>query len=108
MTDQKAPEQDNQPKVNREEQNRVIIPMMHRLLPPIVQAAALYHQLYPLDKTAPEVVDAVTVAVPLRHFMLMTSLVTNLCVMEQERRQAANDAKVSGEFPQDHIPEGAA
>jgi hypothetical protein len=34
--------------------------------------------------------------------------VTNLCVMEQERRQAANDAKVSDAFPQDHIPEGAA
>jgi hypothetical protein len=102
MTEQKAPEQDNTPKVNREEQNRALLPEMRRLLPPILKVGTIYQQAYPFDKTPAAVVDAVTVAVPLRSFMLMAGLVTNLCLMEEER------AKASVAFPQDHLPEGAA
>jgi hypothetical protein len=102
MTEQKAPEKGEHSGLTREEQNRRIIPAMRKLLPPVMQAATMFHQHYPLDRTPAAVVDAVTVPVPLRHFMLMVSLVANLCIMEEER------AKASVAFPQDHLPEGAA
>lgn len=81
---------DAQPEVKqrtKQEQINLLLPMMRRLLPQIVEVATLYHKNYPADTTAPEVVDAVTVAVPLRHFMVMTSIVTNLCVIAQEKER---------------------
>lgn len=73
----------------RQEQVDVLIPLMRRMLPQIVEVAQLYHTNYPVNKTLPEVVDAVTVAVPLRHFMVMASICTNLCVIAQEKEAAA-------------------
>jgi hypothetical protein len=52
-----------------------LIPTLRAMYPSIVQVAKMYTDAYPLDKTAPEVVDAVTVAVPLRTFMVMSALV---------------------------------
>jgi hypothetical protein len=69
----------------RQEQIDTLLPLMRRMLPGIVEVAQLYHKNYPVMTTLPEVVDAVTVAVPLRHFMVMASIVTNLCVIAQEK-----------------------
>lgn len=52
-----------------------LIPTLRSMYPNIVQVAKLYSDTYPHDKTAPEVIDAVTVAVPLRTFMVMSALV---------------------------------
>lgn len=88
MTTPEQAQADGQAKqeLTRQEQIDTLLPLMRRMLPQIVEVAELYHTNYPVNKTLPEVVDAVTVAVPLRHFMVMASIVTNLCVIAQEKK----------------------
>jgi hypothetical protein len=52
-----------------------LIPTLKSMYPNIVQVAKLYNDTYPHETTPPEVIDAVTVAVPLRTFMVMSALV---------------------------------
>jgi hypothetical protein len=52
-----------------------LIPTLRSMYPNIVQVAKMYNDAYPHESTAPEVIDAVTVAVPLRTFMIMSALV---------------------------------
>lgn len=78
----------------RQEQIDTLVPLMRRMLPQIVEVAQLYHTNYPVNKTLPEVVDAVTVSVPLRHFMVMASICTNLCVIAQEKEAAKKEVTV--------------
>lgn len=46
-----------------------VVGVYRAMLPQLVELAELYHARYPADKTPAEVIDAVTVAVPLRFFM---------------------------------------
>jgi hypothetical protein len=49
-------------------------PALLRLYPQIVEVAKAYAEAYPPDSTAAEIVNAVTVAVPLRTFMVLAAL----------------------------------
>jgi len=52
-----------------------LTPVLRSMYPSIVQVAKMYNDAYPHESTAPEVLDAVTVAVPLRTYMVMSALV---------------------------------
>lgn len=92
MTEEAKPEQ-AKPEQTRQEQIDAMLPMMQKMMPSIVEVATLYNKAYPLASTLPEVVDAVTVSLPLRHFMLMAAIVTNLCVIAKEKEDAATTTK---------------
>lgn len=88
------------PKQTRQEQIDTMLPMMQKMMPSIVEVATLYHKAYPINTTAPEVIDVVTVSLPLRHFMLMAAIISNLCVIAQEKvagREAADIPDASGQ-----------
>ena len=53
-----------------------ILDALHGMHPQIVNVAGIYANAYPYDKTSHEVLDAVTVAVPLRMFMVMAAVAT--------------------------------
>ena len=55
-----------------------IINALGSMHPQIVQVAAMYTNAYPHETTAPEVIDAVTVAVPLRTFMVLAAVATQV------------------------------
>lgn len=74
--------------LTREDQIKALMPILRRYLPQIVEIATLYNKTYPVDTTPPEVVNAVSVVVPLRHFMVMSAVVSNLAILDIEREQA--------------------
>lgn len=53
-----------------------IIEALRGMHPQIVQVATMYTTAYPHERTLPEVLDAVTVAVPLRTFMVLAAVAT--------------------------------
>lgn len=55
-----------------------IIDALRGMHPQIVQVATMYTTAYPHEKTLPEVLDAVTVAVPLRTFMVLAAVATQV------------------------------
>lgn len=57
---------DNQTK----EQLDKLKPMLARCMPELAQLANIYTKRYPLASTAPEVIDAVTVSISLRSFLV--------------------------------------
>ena len=93
MTTEQVQAEGQATKQTRQEQIDTLIPLMRRMLPQIVEIAQLYHTNYPVNKTSAEVVDAVTVALPLRHFMVMASIATNLCVIAQEKEAAQKEVR---------------
>lgn len=56
------------------EQEAKVMDALNRYHPSIVSIAGVYNGQFPADTTAPEVIDAVTVAVPLRVFMVMAAV----------------------------------
>jgi len=68
--------------LTREEQNKLVMPMLRKYAPQIVEVAKLYNDNYPISTTPPAVIDAVTVALPLRHFMVMAAMCINLVAAE--------------------------
>lgn len=60
--------------------------------PQLVQVATMYNQAYPADKTAPEVLDAVTVAVPLRTFMVLAAIATQ--VLQEDSAKVPHEEPV--------------
>lgn len=83
-------------KLTRADQSARLMPALLKLMPRIHTVAQLYHNTYPVDKTAPEVVDAVTVAVPLRDFMIMTAYCSNAVAEHIERSKPEGQAKQDG------------
>ena len=75
--------------LTREQQIAILLPVMRKLMPGIIKVANAYDTTYPADKTPAEVFDAVTVAVPLRHFMVMAGICTNCVILDVQREQAA-------------------
>lgn len=73
----------------RQETLDILRKQVRKDLDPLTQVAKAYHQLYPIADTAPEVVDAVTVAVPLRTFMVLTAIATTLVAIDVESGGAA-------------------
>ncbi|MHB1097969.1 MAG: hypothetical protein ACYCZR_00310 [Burkholderiales bacterium] len=55
-----------------------ILNALRSMHPQIVQVATMYSTEYPHEKTLPEVLDAVTVAVPLRTYMVMAAVATQV------------------------------
>lgn len=55
-----------------------ILNTLRGMHPRIVEVATMYTTAYPHDKTPPEVIDAVTVAVPLRAYMVMAAAATQV------------------------------
>ena len=55
-----------------------ILDALHGMHPQIANVAGIYATAYPHDKTSHEVLDAVTVAVPLRMFMVMAAVATQV------------------------------
>ena len=53
-----------------------ILDALHGMHPQIANVAGIYATAYPHEKTLPEVLDAVTVAVPLRTYMVMAAVAT--------------------------------
>ena len=72
------------------------MPMLRKYMPQITEIAILYNKTYPVASTPPEVVNAVTVSVPLRHFMLLSAVCTNLTAADIERELAENAELASG------------
>lgn len=79
----------------RKEQIEALIPALRRMVPNIMQVGSLYNQQYPADKTAPEVLDAVTVAVPYRQFMVMAGVCTSLIAEVIEKEKKATEAGIT-------------
>lgn len=57
--------------------------MARHMLPHIVQIGQMYNEAYPHATTAPEVISAVTVAVPLREYMVLAGLATTLIAADE-------------------------
>jgi len=88
MTDTTAaPEQET--KVDREEQKATLMPALTKMMPALMAQGAMYHKAYPVKETLPEVIDAVTVSVPLRHFMVMVAYCSAVVAQELEAKAAA-------------------
>jgi hypothetical protein len=99
MTAQSAGEMDGgpgqtPPKKTREEQIALLVPELRKHSPQLLQLGMLYHQRYPWQTTAPEVLDAITVAVPYRLFMLLSGVGTALVAeaMEKDKEASAKAA----------------
>lgn len=91
-----APQEDQpKPTRTREEVLAVLTKQLRKDIKPLVECAQMYNQIYPVGKTLPEVLDAVTVPVPLRSYMILASLATTLVAIEVEREQAAAEAEVA-------------
>ena len=56
-----------------EHEEKIIATMQH-YYPAVVEIAGMYNNQYPAASTPGEVIDAVTVAVPLRLFMVMSAV----------------------------------
>ena len=74
-------------KMTPEEQLAILKPQLLKVAPKIVAIGQMYQSAYPLDKTDAKVLDAVTVAVPLRIFMVMAASVTAL-ITDDARAEA--------------------
>lgn len=74
-----------------------LIPSLRSMYPNIVQVAKMYNDAYPHESTAPEVLDAVTVAVPLRTFMLMSALVAQTLAAANAAAPAEPHCEASAE-----------
>jgi hypothetical protein len=64
---------------------------MHVRLPHVVEVGKAYNQVYPVATTPPEVINAVTVATPLRDYMLMVGIVSHVLIERHLKAKAAND-----------------
>jgi hypothetical protein len=62
---------------------RTALRSMH---PHIVEVATMYNNTYPVASTLPEVVDAVTVAIPLRTFMVLAAIATQVLQEENAKK----------------------
>lgn len=60
-------------KMTPEQQLAILKPQLLKVAPKIVAIGQMYNNAYPLDKTDAKVLDAVTVAVPLRIFLVMAA-----------------------------------
>lgn len=75
------------PSQTREQQIESVLPRALKMAPSVVALAKAYNDAYPPDKTPVEVLNAVTVPVPLTVFMVMASLMINLLAIRQERQK---------------------
>jgi hypothetical protein len=75
------------PRPSAQEVINSMMPVLHKMLPQMVEVAALYHRNYPADTTHPSVIDAVTVAVPLRQYMISAAVLTHLCMIDKAREK---------------------
>lgn len=62
-----------------------IFSALRAMHPQILEVATMYTAAYPHEKTAPEVLDAVTVAVPLRTYMVMAAIATQVLHAEDTK-----------------------
>ena len=60
--------------LTRKQQIEALMPVLRKVMPSLVTVGAAYNKAYPYATTSPDVLDAVTVAVPLRQFMVMTGV----------------------------------
>ena len=58
----------------KEEQMKFLATEFKKFAPNVLHVGKLYQKQYPFTDTNPEVIDAVTVSIPLRQFMLMSSI----------------------------------
>lgn len=84
----------------RQENSRRLIPALHKAMPNIMALGAAYHKAYPVDTTEPAVVDAVTVSVPLRHFMLMAAFTSNAVASYLEETGQSGDTQPPAGTPE--------
>lgn len=76
--------------ISYEEQIAERLPAMAQMLPTILEVAKVYQDAFPAATTPDEVQSAVTVPLPLKAFLVMTSLSALLCLIERDRRAAAS------------------
>jgi hypothetical protein len=79
--------------MTRQEQIDYLLPPMRKMAPDIINIAAMYNKAYPPATTSGDVLDAVTVAVPYRHFMVMASIAVNTLLLHQPGAAANDDSK---------------
>lgn len=88
-----------QVKATSQEQIDSMMPALHKLLPQIIEIAKLYHHNYPAETTSDDVINAITVAVPLRHFMISAAILTHLAMIDRAKapkQVPMNDPEVAG------------
>lgn len=66
-----------------------VLEALRSMHPRIVEVATMYAAAYPHEKTLPEVLDAVTVAVPLRVYMVMAAVATQTLQHEEAKKVPA-------------------
>jgi len=72
-----------------EQQVEAMLAVLQKRLPQLLNVATVYNGAYPPDKTSPDVINAVTVAVTLIDYMLLVGVISRLLVMRQEKVKAA-------------------
>lgn len=87
--------------LTRQEQIEKLLPAAQRMAGHVLQVGALYNKKYPLDTTPPEVLDAITVAVPYRQFMVMSGITMALVAdhIAKQQAKATEAAKAATEAP---------
>lgn len=90
-----AQAKDATPKRSREETLALLRKQVRKDMTNLTEVAKAYHQVYPIATTLPEVVDAVTVALPLRTFMVLAAIATTLVAIDMEKEAAEAIATAS-------------
>lgn len=91
--DNATTEQPDQPKLTREEQNAKLMPALRKSVQDLMEVGVMYQKAYPVGTTPSEVVNAVTVAVPLRHFMVLLGFASNIVAGVMETEKVVNPPK---------------
>lgn len=81
------------PKQTPAEQIERLLPLARSQVSHVVGAARAYNAAYPVDSTPAEVVDAVTVAVPLCIYMVMAAIMINtLAIHKRDEPKASTQS----------------
>lgn len=81
--------------LTRDEQLAKLLPMLRNMMPSLIAVGTMYEKTYPTKTSLPEVLDAVTVAVPLRQYMVLVGYAATVVGAEIDKERAAAAAKVT-------------